>query len=389
MVEDNGDIESLFKKMLIDYENWPQNDEIYQIDVKDFNVLKVQWKICGIEGYQIFDKDKISYKFGERLDEPDVTLTIRNKALAREFLKGEVFKFSFGAGYKGGFKLFKITGWKTVETERGKKRSKITKPFLTAHFNQEKKYHPFILSKMPVFRNYVKDALGADDYGVFIPINKSLGKYENQIIPIKVFKHFIDKASNIVMQNDCPCRRINDCKDHSKEYGCMYMGDDTINILITEDKGRVATKEEALERVRLAVENGLIPLLGRAMDEADAFGVNDTGHFLSMCFCCPCCCIDGKILTNATVAIDLFHRMEGVTVQVDENLCIGCEKCLEICVFRGMEIFDGKAKVNQDRCVGCGRCETVCPNDAVSIDITDLSCVEEQIKKLESHVQVS
>ena len=81
--------------------------------------------------------------------------------------------------------------------------------------------------------------------------------------------------------------------------------------------------------------------------------------------------------------------MEGVTVQVDENLCIGCEKCLEICVFRGMEIFDGKAKVNQDRCVGCGRCETVCPNDAISIDITDLSCVEEQIKKLESHVQVS
>ena len=35
----------------------------------------------------------------------------------------------------------------------------------------------------------------------------------------------------------------------------------------------------------------------------------------------------------------------------------------------------------------CG--ETVCPNDAVSIDITDLRCVDEQIKKLESHVQVS
>lgn len=49
MVEDKGEIESLFKKMLIDYEDWPQKDEIYQVDIKDFGVLKVQWKICGIE----------------------------------------------------------------------------------------------------------------------------------------------------------------------------------------------------------------------------------------------------------------------------------------------------------------------------------------------------
>ena len=389
MVEDKGEIESLFKKMLIDYEDWPQKDEIYQVDVKDFGVFKVQWKICGIEGYQIFEKDKISYKFGERLEEPDVTLTIRNKAIAREFLSGETFKFSFGAGYKGDFKVYKNLDWKDVETEKGKKRLKITKPFLTAHLNPEKGYHPFILSKLPVFRNYVRDSLGADDYGVYIPINQSLGSYENQIIPIKVFKHFIDKASNIVMLNDCPCRRVNDCKDHSKEYGCMYMGGDTLSIMITEDVGRVVTKDEALERVRLAVEDGLIPLLGKAMDEAEGYGVTDTGHILSVCFCCPCCCIDGKIVTNGTIAMDLLHRMEGVTVKVDDDLCVGCEKCLEVCVFRGMEMIDGIAKVNQKRCIGCGRCESICPNESVSIEITDLSCVDDQIKKLESHVEVS
>ena len=389
MAENKEEIESLFKKMMKDFEDIPQKDKIYQVDVKDFGLLKVQWKICGIEGYQIFEKDKISYKFREKLDEPDITLVIRDKNLAIEFLKGEAFKFTFAPGHKKSFKLYKTLGWKIIDTEKGKKKSRITKPFLTAHFNKEKKYHPFILSKLPVFRNYVKMLMGDDDYGVFVPINQSLGTYENQIIPIKVFKHFIDKASNIVMLNDCPCRRINDCKDHDKSIGCMYMGNDTIDILITEDKGRVATKEEALERVKLAVDNGLIPLLGRAMDEADGYGVEDTGHFLSMCFCCPCCCIDGKIVTNASIAIDLLHRMEGVTVKVDKDLCVGCEECLKVCVFRGMEMIDGKAKVNQERCLGCGRCESICPNEAVSIQIDDTSRVDELIKKLESHVEVS
>jgi len=169
----------------------------------------------------------------------------------------------------------------------------------------------------------------------------------------------------------------------------MYMGGDTLDILITEDKGRVATKEEALERVKLAVEDGLIPLLGRAMDEADGYGVKDTGHFLSMCFCCPCCCIDGKIVTNASISINLLHRMEGVTVKVDKDLCVGCEECLEVCVFRGMEMIDGKAKVNQERCLGCGRCESICPNEAISIQIDDTIRVDELIEKLESHVEVS
>ena len=389
MVEKKEEIEALFKQMMVGFENAPQKDKIYQVDVKDFGVLKVQWKICGYIGYQIFDKDKISFKYGETIDEPDVTIVIRDKNIAVEFLKGGSFKISFAPGHKDSLKVYKIMDWKIIETDLGKKRSSITKLFLTAHMNPEKEYHPFILSKFPMFRGIVKTLVGDEDYGVFIPINQSLGTYESQIISVKVFKHFIDKASNIVMLNDCGCRRVNDCQDHDISLGCMYMGDDTLNLLITEDKGRVATKEEAIERVKLAVENGLIPLLGRAMDEADMFGVKDTGHFLSMCFCCPCCCIDGKIITHGSIGLNFAHRMGGVTVKVDEDLCVGCEECLEVCVFRGMEMIDGIAKVNQERCLGCGRCESTCPNDAISIEIDDISRVDELIKILESHVEVS
>jgi ferredoxin len=53
-----------------------------------------------------------------------------------------------------------------------------------------------------------------------------------------------------------------------------------------------------------------------------------------------------------------------------------------------MEMIDEKANV-LERCVGCGRCETACPNEAISITIEDSSGVDELIKQLEAHVDVT
>jgi len=151
------------------------------------------------------------------------------------------------------------------------------------------------------------------------------------------------------------------------------MGASTIGMAMPKDnKGRVVTKEEALEHVRLSVENGLVPILGRLTMEAEGYDVQDTEHFLSCCFCCACCCINGKVASNVSVGITTFYqRMEGIKV------------------FKGMEMVGDKARVNQKRCLGCGRCEISCPSEAISITITDPSFVEKMIKKLEAHVDVT
>ena len=81
--------------------------------------------------------------------------------------------------------------------------------------------------------------------------------------------------------------------------------------------------------------------------------------------------------------------MDGITVKVDEDLCIGCEECLSVCVFKGMEMIDEKARVNQKRCLGCGRCEIACPNEAISIEVSDPRRVDELISKIEEHVEVT
>ena len=164
MEEFKGEIESLFKKMMKEAEEKAPYDKIYQEDMKDVGILKVQWKICGIFGYQIFEKVKISYKFGEKLEKPDVSLVIRDKDIAIEFLKGELFEFDYGPAYAGNFRINKTIDWKVIETGKGRKRVRINKPFITVRFNKEKNYHPFILSKIPILRELVSQRISEDDF---------------------------------------------------------------------------------------------------------------------------------------------------------------------------------------------------------------------------------
>lgn len=51
--------------------------------------------------------------------------------------------------------------------------------------------------------------------------------------------------------------------------------------------------------------------------------------------------------------------------QVDQDKCIGCGSCIEICAHDGPSITDGKAAIDHNKCVGCGRCIGACPVDAV------------------------
>ncbi len=59
--------------------------------------------------------------------------------------------------------------------------------------------------------------------GTPIPVNISLGTYEDQILHYKVTEYFIQKAGSIVLI-DCPCRKYTKCKKHDIHLGCTYLG---------------------------------------------------------------------------------------------------------------------------------------------------------------------
>ena len=69
-------------------------------------------------------------------------------------------------------------------------------------------------------------------------------------------------------------------------------------------------------------------------------------------------------------------------------VCEGCGKCMEVCAFKGRKMVNGKAKVDLERCLGCGRCADVCPTGATTIEIDDMSSIDDLIAKIEDHVDV-
>lgn len=68
------------------------------------------------------------------------------------------------------------------------------------------------------------------------------------------------------------------------------------------------------------------------------------------------------------VSADLSEHVEAVPVyaRIDEDLCIGCTRCLKKC---SVDAIVGATKlmhtVISDACHGCGKCAQVCPTDAV------------------------
>ena len=410
-------IESLVMKMMSEIEEIARDDDIYHRDIRQIGGFSIQWDFAGVSAFQILGLGDYSYGMGDDLDAPDVTFTWFDADDSIRFLKGEpfeVFRSGWHCDEKGGFTFFYMAG---IDPESGQPQRK---PAMYALPQRGRDFHPYLIHKLPMFRKTIKAQLGAKpgyekDYGSYIPINESLGTIESETLPRKVFEHFFNKASNIYLLSKCPCRVYQGCKEHDHSIGCMQLGDDTLKIAGTpldialsgqvpgmeklaeslpakEDLGRFITKEEAIEVLNRAVDDGLMPLLGKVKEESIGYGFEETGHFMSMCFCCSCCCVNVKAYKYASVGSKLqhvLHRMEGVAVEVDPVKCNGCELCIPECNWNSMEMIADKAVINQDSCLGCGRCEEACDYDAITITIDDDSRVHQLIRKLESVVDVT
>ena len=53
--------------------------------------------------------------------------------------------------------------------------------------------------------------------------------------------------------------------------------------------------------------------------------------------------------------------------EVDQSLCIGCNRCVDVCWHDGIAVENKKAK-KMDKCIGCGYCFQVCPVSALKVD---------------------
>ena len=77
----------------------------------------------------------------------------------------------------------------------------------------------------------------------------------------------------------------------------------------------------------------------------------------------------------AAKALSLISKgritLESAIAHVDENRCLGCGRCEEVCDFHAPKVIhtDGRwvSTINETLCKGCGACAVVCPTGAMSI----------------------
>lgn len=127
---------------------------------------------------------------------------------------------------------------------------------------------------------------------------------------------------------------------------------------------RPITKEESFEILAKAEQAGLIH---------STMNVREGVEYI--CNCCTCCCgiLQGLIKWNQPYAFVSSNYI----IQLKDELCIGCEKCIERCKFGALTLEEGKCLAIPDRCIGCGVCTIVCPTQALKL----VSRAKKDIKK--------
>jgi len=58
----------------------------------------------------------------------------------------------------------------------------------------------------------------------------------------------------------------------------------------------------------------------------------------------------------------------GVLAEIDQDKCVKCGKCSEVCRWDAIPIIDKEYVVQSLDCEGCGYCALVCPRDAISMN---------------------
>ncbi len=122
-----------------------------------------------------------------------------------------------------------------------------------------------------------------------IPVNEAVDPPGDLVLPSQVVEHFVEQASYHWIMNWCLCRDASKCRDYPIELGCLFLGEAAMQI--DPRLGRRATKEEALDHVRRCREAGLVHLIGRNKLDPLWLGVGPGDKLLTICNCCPCCCL--------------------------------------------------------------------------------------------------
>lgn len=196
-----------------------------------------------------------------------------------------------------------------------------------------------------------------------IPARKALQRSSqispSDVLPEENLEEIIRKAELIAVV-PCTCRRTLRRCDAPLEICIQF--DRAAEYAINRGAGRELSKEEALSVADLAEEAGLV----HTMLPGE--------RLVLMCNCCADCCVvfDPAIKYGILDKAVLRSRYQAT---VDQDLCNGCQDCVERCPSGAIEMEKVpphkklKAVVASEICLGCGVCAVGCTQEAIAMEL--------------------
>ena len=165
-------------------------------------------------------------------------------------------------------------------------------------------------------------AMIPDGYGLMrvIPVESALEGIPG-VNEFERISHYLDKYDRFSV-SPCSCRAsrtsIGDGCGHLDEDMCIQMGKGAEHY-IRSGRAKEITREQALEIIKRAEENGLMH---------DIPNIEEAGDSAAICNCCSCACfgLRAGLMFGARDAI-----RSNFVAEIDEAKCVACAQCVETC----------------------------------------------------------
>jgi len=189
-----------------------------------------------------------------------------------------------------------------------------------------------------------------------IPVEQAVG-IERNIMTYDDLRSIIEKSGDLIVVNECICRKKHDLLDDSCKRTDLRETCITFRSLAKEylrqGLGRKISKDEAFELLGVIEKEGLVLQPGNALNP------------LGICCCCGCCC--DLLVYQKMFDAPAQYFASNYYAELDSNACISCGVCESRCNLDAITSYDEKYHIDLTRCIGCGNCSSVCSVEAITL----------------------
>ncbi len=179
------------------------------------------------------------------------------------------------------------------------------------------------MSRLPLEKVTPMVPLGGAGVGMHvIPVEKAIS-LENNSAPVEHISHWLDKYEGKYAASPCSCRRSRTtfeegCADDPEGW-CIAVGDMADYCVETNKGGRYITREEALEIIKKAEDNGFVHQITNIDGENKIFAICNCN--VNVCY---------ALRTSQLFNTPNMSRSAYVA-HVEKEKCVACGRCVEYC----------------------------------------------------------